>query len=268
MSDAVIARWDGFLNQIRERFVGIMNEAREGSAGLIQDPDFNPIVLGNAWTGIESRVRELRGKIDDTWRAAVEAKFEESGMPRGAIEAQREKGVALEDWIETESERARIGVYCDLSRSLIEAAKKSLADGVPCKECGAALPLAFTFRAVNVRCNHCGSVNTYEPGTNIRLIEAMGVHPLSEEAAWSEKLQLTAAERTLRRARPETIEVLRNYERAQIAYWHAYLTFRARLLPELAPAFDKDLRGKMAHWYQNMEHNGVWAKAGKVRALV
>ncbi len=267
MSDAVVARWDGFLNQIQQRFTGIMNEAREGCAMLTKQPDFNPIVMGNAWTGIEHRVRELRTKVDDTWREAVEPKFEEAGASNDIITRERFKTEQMAEWLEVETDRTRIAIYCDATRAMMEEGRKAVAKGSQCTQCGAALTVPFGFRALNIPCNHCRTVNTYEPGSNIRLVEAMGLHPLCEEAAWQAKLAMREAEKALRKARPETINDLRRFEHAQLNYWHTYLTFRVHLLPELQPSFDKDLRGKMAHWYQAMETNAVWASAGRVRAL-
>jgi hypothetical protein len=93
------------------------------------------------------------------------------------------------------------------------------------------------------------------------------VHPLCEEAAWQAWLALRQTESAWRAARPVTIHHLKAWERAQIAYWHAYLSARVRLLPDTAQAFDADLRGKMRAFYEQMERERAWIDAGRPRDL-
>ncbi|MDB4997360.1 MAG: hypothetical protein JWM74_4792, partial [Myxococcaceae bacterium] len=250
-----------------QRFVGIMGEAREGCLMLLEQTDFNTITMGNAWTGMEMRAKELQRKVDDTWRDAVEPKFEEASAPREVIARERQKKDDFTDWLDVETERTRIAIYCDATRRLMEHTRTTATEGVRCSQCGATIEAPGGFRAVNVGCKHCGTVNTYEPGTKVRMIEAMGTHPLCEEHAWEAWLEMRRAERAWKSARPETIDSIRRYEHAQLAYWQTYLQFRARMQPELVPALDKDLRGKMAHFYISLEHNKAWVAAGKPRAL-
>jgi hypothetical protein len=267
MSDAIVARWDGFLAQIHQRFTAILGEAREGCLMLLEQTDFNAIAMSNAWTGMEMRAKELQRKVDDTWSESVEGKFEEANSPHEVIVRERKKKEDFNEQLDIELELTRIGTYSDAARRLMEHARETTKDGFRCTHCGAAIDLPLGFRAIDVGCKHCGTVNTYEPGTNVRMVEAMGIHPLCEEHAWEARLEWRRAERAWRSARPETIDVIRRYEHAQLAYWQTYLEFRARMLPELVPALDKDLRGKMAHFYVSLEHNKAWVGAGKPRAL-
>lgn len=90
-----------------------------------------------------------------------------------------------------------------------------------CSRCGAPMQVPFTFRALNVHCQHCRTVNGFEPGMRMRMGEIC-IHPLCEEA----------------------IHVLKNHERAQIAFWRRY------------------------HFYKMMEMKGAWVNAGFPRDLV
>jgi hypothetical protein len=96
------------------------------------------------------------------------------------------------------------------------------------------------------------------------------IHPLCEEAAWNEYVAMREAENVVRRTRSDetTIHHLKNHERAQIAFWRAYLGARVRFMPDTAPAFEADLRGKMAHFYDMMDREGPWVQAGRPRDLV
>jgi hypothetical protein len=263
----VVARWDGFLSQVRERFLQIMREAEEGCPQLLEQANYDPTPMGVAWGAIEMRAKQLETKIEETWSGQVERAFEQAGAPPDAVTYERTKGDALRDWFTVERERIRIKIWSDTGRMFYERAKAELGRPFACIRCGAPLEVPFTYRALNVPCPHCRTVNGFEPGTFMRMGE-MCVHPLCEEASWQAWLAMHHAEETWRKARPVTIQHLKTWERAQLAYWHAYLTTRAQLLPDTAQAFDADLRGRMRAFYDQMDRESAWIQAGRPRDLV
>lgn len=264
--NAVVARWDGFLAQVRERFMTIMREAQEGCPQLLEQADFDPVPMGNAWGAMETRAKQLETKISETWNDQVEGAFEQAGAPPHAVAQERAKGVAVRDWMEVERERTRIGIYANTGRAFFQRAVAEVGKSFACIRCGAPLEVPFTFRALNVTCPHCTTVNGFEPGTRMRMGE-MCIHPLCEEAAWQEWVAMHQAEETWRATRGTTIEILKQRERTQIAFWHKYLSTRVRLMPDTAAAFDADLRGRMRHFYDSMEREPAWTRAGRPRDL-
>lgn len=258
------ARWDAFLSQVRERFLDIVREAREGCPALLEQADFDPIPMSNAWGAIEMRAKLLESKIADTWSGQVEATFEAAGAPPDAVAWERTKGVLLRDWLEIERERARIAIFADAGQKLFERAKAEHERPFSCTRCGAPLNVPFTFRALNVTCPHCTTVNGFEPGTRMRMGEVY-VHPLCEEAAFEPWLAMHRAEKTWRRSRDPNIDILKVWERAQIAFFRAYLRRRGELLPDTTSAFDADLRGKLRPFYEQMERESAWIRAGRPR---
>jgi hypothetical protein len=263
---APAARWDGFLAQVRERFVAILREAQEGCPQLLEQAGFDPTPMGNAWSAIDLRAKDLERKIEDTWGSQVEAAFEQAGAPPAAIAYERGKGEALRDFMEVERERTRIGIYAAAGRTMFQRGLAELGKPFSCVRCGAPLEVPFTFRAQNVPCVHCQTVNGFEPGMRMRMAEVC-VHPLCEEAAWPQWVAMHQAENAWRAARPVTIAHLKHWERAQIAFLHAYLSMRVRLLPDTAQAFDADLRGRMRAFYDSMERERAWIEAGRPRDL-
>src|SRR5678816_1267267 len=160
-----------------------------------------------------------------------------------------------------------IQIYCAAAREVAELDKREKAGGYPCKQCGAPLTVPITYRVVNLTCAHCRTVNEYEPGTRTRYTEASCLHSLCQEAAWNEYVAMTQAEAAYKRARPHTIQDIKNWEGAQIAYHRKYLTTRLQYLPDQAPSFAKDLAGRMEHFYVYGVHNDAeWIKAGRPRA--
>ena len=266
MSDALNARWDGFLKSIKDRFDQIMQESKDGCAQLLADSDYDPIPMGNAWSAMERRAKELSTKVDETWRQQVEPKLEEAGAARPSIEEQSRKGDALRDWMELEIERTRIAIYCQCARDV--AAMDARAESHPCKSCGAPLAVPHTFRVVNVPCAHCRTVNEYEPGTRTRYVEASCIHSLCQEAAWNEFVAMHQAERRFKDTRPpRALALIQSWEQAQIAYHRKYLTARLQYLPDQAPSFGKDLAGRMEHFYvYGVNSEVAWIDAGRPRA--
>ena len=265
--NAVVARWDGFLAQVRERFLTIMREAQEGCPRLLEHADFDPIPMGNAWGAMEIRAKQLDTKIEETWSGQVEGSFEQVGASPQALAYEREKGEATRAFFEVERERTRIGIYSNAGRALFQRGMAEKGRAFACTRCGAPLEVPFTFRALNIPCPHCTTVNGFEPGTRMRMGE-LCVHPLCEEASWSQWVAMREAERAWRTSRGATIEILKAWERAQIAFWRTYLGARIRFMPETAPAFEADLRGRMRHFYDQMEREVAWTRSGRPRDLV
>jgi len=267
MSAAVTARWDGFLAQVRERFMALMEEAKVGCPQLLEQADFDSVPMGNAWGAIENRASQLSSKITDTWDSQVDGAFEQAGAPPQAIAHERAKGNALRDFMEIERERTRIAIFADAGRRLFDRALAEGGRSFGCSRCGSPIQVPFTFRALNMTCGHCSTVNGFEPGTRMRMGESW-VHPMCEEISWEQWLALKQAERARRDHRGESFPILKQLERAHLAFLHAYLSARIRFLPDTAPAFDADFRGRMRFFYEQLDREAVWIQAGRPRELV
>jgi hypothetical protein len=267
MNEALIARWNGFLEQIKGRFQIILQEAKDGCAGLLVESNLDPIPMTNAWGAMERRAKDLGTKIEETWNDQVEKKFAEVNAPPALVAAERRKGLEARRAMDIEVERTRIDIYVDAARRISDAARAEMAEGFKCKQCGAVVEVPITFRAVNVKCKFCSAVSTFEPGTRTRMMEASCLHPLCQDRAWNEWVAMTKADHALHDARGYPLNLLVAYETAQIAYWRAYLTARLTWLPDQAGSFEKDLRGRMAHWYERMENEKEWVAAGRPRQL-
>jgi hypothetical protein len=266
MSHAVVQRWDAFLAQVKERFLAIMREAQEGCPQLFEQAGYDPVPMGNAWAAIDRRASDLEAKIDETWENQVDAAFENAGAPPHVIAQERRKGETLRDFIGLERERNRIAIHANAGRALFQKAISELGRPFTCSQCGAPLEVPFTFRALNLSCSHCNAVNGFEPGMRMRYGEIL-IHPLCEEAAWHEYVAMRHADNVARRTRSDemTIDVLKHQERAQIAFWRAYLGARARFMPDTAQAFEADLRGKLRTFYEMLDREGAWIRAGRPR---
>jgi hypothetical protein len=99
------------------------------------------------------------------------------------------------------------------------------------------------------------------------LTAVVGAHPISQEAAFPEWRAMRAAERAMHAHRsPTPLHALKTYERAQIAYWRAYLHVRARYEPILARDPRMELQKRMEQWYvYSADNEREWVAAGRPR---
>lgn len=263
----VIARWDKFLASIESRLQEVLAEARQGCAMLLQQSDHDTMAMSTAWTAMEIRAKALAGKVSETWDEKVEPAFEQADASPPSIAAQREKGHALMRRIDLEVERTRIEVFATAAREVWQRAVAEVPRTLACTQCAAEFPSPQSIVAVNVTCQYCKAVNTFEPGMRARMIEHFCAHPLSEEASWDHWIAMREAEARFHAQRDPQIADFKAYEAAQIAYWRRYLEVRAGMLPHLAPALEADLRGKLQAWYVRVQHDKAWAAAGRPKAL-
>lgn len=269
MSDlnAVIARWDKFLATSYERFRDILAEAEAGCAQLLAEADHDTQAFSNAWGAMEMRCKNLSMKVSDTWNDKVCDLFDEADAPAEIEHREQQKGLDLEERMAVELEGMRIKVFADAARAVWQRALQEAPESLSCSQCAAPMQVPGTLSAVNVSCPHCSAVVTYEPGMRLRSIEHFCVHPLCEEVAWPQWLARHQAEKARHDARDETLDLLKAHEKAYIEYLQAYLGMRARLLPHLAGEYDKDLRGRMQQFYQDMDREAAWTMAGSPRAI-
>ncbi len=264
---AVLDRWSSFHRQLFERFTALMTEAEQGCATLLSQQDDDPAVMANAWTAMQGRASDLGMRLEDTFTDQVEPYLDELDVDEDTCDRLRAELDALQDRMEIELEATRLRVFAGAARTLWARALKQASPQLSCSQCAAPVAAPATLCSVNVSCPHCGSLVTYEPGARVRMLEHVAVHPLAEEQAWPQWLEMRRAEQRLHASREETLPLLQAYERAQLAYWHTYLRAKAALLPRVAADFDRDLRGKMQQWYEHIEHSATWARAGRPRAL-
>lgn len=237
MSEA-IARWDSFLAKIRERANETLAAAEEGCAQLLDVNGLDPQPMSIAWMAIENQLHELNQKVEQTWEQKVVPMMGEGS------EAQREKAEALRRELERQKEDVELRIFSGAAEKIFEQARVNLAKQHKCAKCGAAMKLrqAF-FRSTHLPCEYCNSVNTFVPGSTITAVEWFCAHHLARKKSWPLYQSWLKAERGPRA----------QAEKALREYTTAYLQARIELVPEYANDFAKDLKGKMAFFYERQE---------------
>jgi hypothetical protein len=261
---SALVRWAGFLKQIGDRHKLICEEAEQGAKEALVATNFDPTPIGIAWMAVTDRLKELERRIIDTWNEKVEATFEAEGIDRATQMAERRKGEDLAFQLENAREANEMKVYANGAREL-HARALSTQKERNCPQCGVPLPVPVVYNAINVKCAHCGSIATFEPGTTARMAIAFGSHAIAWEAAAQEWLAMRNAERRIRDTRsPTPLALLKDYERAQLAYWFKYIGTKSHLEPVLKDV-PFEVRSRMEFWYRQMDSEEAWRQAGAPR---
>jgi len=101
-------------------------------------------------------------------------------------------------------------------------------------------------------------------------VAALAAHAVPQEAVVHEWRAMRAAERAMRAIRPPVpLAAIKAYERAQIAYWRAYLRVRSQFEPILARDPALEIRSRMEQWYvSSAEYEEAWVAAGRPREVI
>lgn len=252
-----IQRWDAFLTKIDATATELMTQAEQGCAMLLDLNNLDPMPMSNAWTAVNTQLLGLATKVDQTWREKVEPALEEAERYDDR-DRERAKGDALNRKIETSKERLEIGIFGVAAQKILAKAKENLAKDFRCTQCFATLTIADNFfRSRHVPCQHCNTVNTFVPGTQVMAVEYFCCHYLARLETRVLYEAWLAAETKMRRS-DDDLAAMKAAERALVTYTTAYLEARIAIVPEYEKDFDKDLKGKMACFYEEVSRSTAW----------
>ncbi|HEY3493645.1 MAG TPA: hypothetical protein VGK73_03120 [Polyangiaceae bacterium] len=261
-------RWAAFLRQIEERHGSLLEEATQAVREALPSCNYDPLPLRTAWTTLDHRLQELERRIGDTWNDKVEATFDAENYPVDKQLVELQRGRDLTHELENRRLLREASLFADVARQLYAVSVATQKEHL-CPQCGAPLQVPLTYRALDVRCSHCGALTLFEPGTLARNVVVFGAHPIATEASAREWIEMRAAERRQHAGRPPIpLELLKAYERAQIAYWFRYISAKLPLEPELSNV-PHEVRSRMEQWYTMVvEYEPAWIAAGRPRERI
>ena len=267
---SALARWDAFLGQIEARAASVRSDAeatgRAFIASVAAGGDYVP--MSHQLMAVNNRLQDLEKNITDTWHAKVDDAIAAENLGEDRRWAAFGKGEALRHALDDLREELEPRLFAELSRQRYQHAIAQKRD-VRCAKCGQPLATPLVFRAIDLACA-CGARTPYEPGELMRSVAAIGAHAVAQESVNREWRAMRAAERALHAVRPpRPLAVVKTYERAQIAYWRAYLGVRSQYEPELGVDIAMEIRSRMEQWYvSSAEFEEAWVAAGRPRDVV
>jgi hypothetical protein len=187
----LIARWDNYLKKLSDRFYEVLNSAEEPFNEVINSLQYDNIVIINALNGLKDQsVVQLQEKAGEGWDK-MQAEIYKSGR-LNIITEQGRKVEVFVNWMVSEFERYEIKLFANTARKIFDNVQKHIDENKirRCTQCAADLPVsAYSFMAVNIKCESCGSVNTYQPDDRVRALEYYVIEPLANEYAMEEKIK-------------------------------------------------------------------------------
>lgn len=230
---ALMERWNAFLSKIESRLGEIMAEAEQGLTQIwAQHPD-DPMPMGNAMSGLDHRVRQLRDKIQETWDQQVEDKFSAAAFLDAGLDRKRDFEQSFDETWTMFKARAQTAFY----RNLWPRAQQAMQKPVACTRCGAPIEPSVRHQAVSMTCPHCHTVNQILPDKAVSTYFMAG-HAFGEEASLPLRFEIErfriAVDRQRRAASwaPEPVESLDRWEQMERAYWQRYAEVKAQLTGE------------------------------------
>lgn len=187
------ARWDGYLGKLKDRYFEIMNSAEAPLADVINNLQYDNVIIHNVKTGLNNQtVIQLGQKAEEGW-----GKMETQMLQFGKFfwnqkSSEHQKMTDFKEWIDVEFLKFETDLYARAARKILENVKQHINEKKMhlCTQCGAELPInVYSFMAVNIKCDSCGSVNTYQPDDRVRALEYYVINSLADEKALPFKIK-------------------------------------------------------------------------------
>jgi lipopolysaccharide biosynthesis regulator YciM len=189
---AIVERWNGFLKKIEGRYYEVLQQTEAPLEGVIGNIQFDNVIIHNIANGLKNQtVTQLAEKVDAA-AIKVEGELKKAGASGSLVSGERGKIHVLKNWMEIEYLKFEVGLFARAAKKILENVKNHIDEKKMhrCTQCGAELPInVFSFMAINLKCDSCGSVNTYQPDDRVKALEYYVITPLAEEFAFSEKLK-------------------------------------------------------------------------------
>jgi len=229
---ALVSRWDGFLKKLETRYYEVLQQTEAPLGGIIDGLQYDNVVIINIANGLKNQtVTQLSEKADQAWNK-MRGEMDALGFSSGDINSQREKMAVFKYWLEIEYQKFEMSVYARAAHKILDNVKQhiDLNKMHKCTQCAAELPInVYSFMAVNLKCDSCGSVNTYQPDDRIKALEYYVINQLAEEYAFPEKLRS------------------RQDKSAMKEYYKKYYTYLMEHVPDKKEYYQRDLNERLTN---------------------
>jgi hypothetical protein len=263
---ALVQRFNGFLQKIDDRLTELMNEAEAGLGALFAEHPDDPLVVGNAFSGLDYQIQQLREKVNATWEGQIEPAFsslDSGGFLDVGIDRKEEFLIALDERWQTFKGQAAVAFYQGMQGLAEEAAAKEFR----CSTCAATIDPPVRYESVSMTCPYCKAVVQIIPSMVVCQYYGTGAaHAVADAAALPLRFAIERYRAEVNRDRrgrswgAETIQQLEKWEQMELAFWTKYVEVRGQHLRQPPDRELLDSRMKAFRQY-NLENNQVWRRA-------
>ncbi len=229
---AIVTRWNEFLKKIEARYYDVLKQTEAPLDGVIANLQFDNIIIHNISNGLKNQtVTQLSEKADQA-ASKFDKEARAAGASSGLVWAERGKANVLKNWMEIEYLKFENKLAARAARKILENVNAHIDEKKMhrCTQCAADLKInVFSFMAVNIKCESCGSVNTYQPDDRVRALEWYVITPLAEEYAFDEKLKA------------------RTDKAAMKEYYKKFYGYLIQNVPDKAQYYERDLHERLTN---------------------
>jgi len=191
--EELVTRWETFLGKLRDRYFEVIQQADGPLNDVINNLQYDNVIIHNIKTGLHNQtVIQLTEKAEEGWNKMDAEMLKYGKLFWNQKSGEHQKLDAFRQWIDIEFQKFEIGLYARAARKILDNVKQHIDEKKmhKCTQCGAELPInVYSFMAVNIKCDSCGSVNTYQPDDRIRALEYYVLNHLADEKAMETKLR-------------------------------------------------------------------------------
>jgi hypothetical protein len=268
-SQAILERWNGFVQKITSRLQEIMREADAGFEGLLADPNLDVITFSNAMSALDIRKKDLAQKLSNTFSEQVAIQLAMDSTAENAAQDQMHKA---DRWMDETWERYRTQWNLKLVQTLWTRMEKVINREVHCVRCAAVLSPTIRHKAESITCAHCKAVNSVTPEPAVYNYFCTAPHLYAEAMALEHRFavehfkQRLDAERSVRVHqhddwRETNLEELLQWEALERQYWTVYYQMQARLTPMSDAELAQWVESRMRPLYEyDFNQRQVWRK--------
>ncbi len=229
---AMVTRWNEFLKKIEARYYEVLKQTEAPLDGVIANLQYDNIIIHNISNGLKNQtVTQLSEKADQA-ASKFDKEARAAGASSGLVWAERGKANVLKNWMEIEYLKFENKLAARAARKILENVNAHIDEKKMhrCTQCAADLKInVFSFMAVNIKCESCGSVNTYQPDDRVRALEYYVITPLAEEYAFEDKLKA------------------RTDKSAMKEYYKKFYGYLIQNVPDKAQYYERDLHERLTN---------------------
>lgn len=228
----LVTRWNGFLKKIEARYYEVLQQTEAPLDNVIANLQYDTIIIHNICNGLKNQtVTQLSEKADQAG-SKFEKEMRAAGASSGLVYSERGKTHVLKNWMDIDYLKFENKLFARAAKKILENVKAHIDEKKlhRCTQCATDLKInVFSFMAVNIKCESCGSVNTYQPDDRVRALEHYVIVPLAEEYAFEEKLKA------------------RTDKGAMKEYYKKYYGYLIHNIPDKAQYYERDLHERLTN---------------------
>lgn len=226
-------RWNSFIAKLKDRFFEVLKQAEEPLNEVINNLQYDTVILINIKTGLENQtVNQLSAKASEGFNKLSAEMDQVKSFSWGERTARTKMLDDFKEWLNVEFLKFETALFAKAARKIYDNVKQHIDEKKMhrCTQCGADLKInIYSFMAINIKCDSCGSVNTYQPDDRVRALEYYVITNLAEEYALPAKIQA------------------RHDPGAQKEYYRMYYSYLMENVPDKKEYYERDMNERLTN---------------------